>query len=661
MPFKFKLSRRLAQIYYPAALLGAALAACRVADITTSDPPTLGVASLEISPNTLTVNVGDSGQLTAIVRDAAGHAVNTGSIAWASRDTAVALLNQSGLVTGQAEGTVEVSATGQGKSATASVRVSRAPVASVEVSPATARAAVGETVRLQAVTKDKNGRVLTGRTVSWTTGNGAVAEVTDGGLVTGKGAGSVTVTATSEGKSGTTAITVTIQPVASVTVNPATASLALGQTVQLAATVNDVSGNLLAGQPVTWSSSGPAVASVSPNGLVSGVGVGAATITATSGGVAGTAALTVTATTPGMVTDLAVVDRADSGLTLAFTEVNDGTGQPASYDVRYAVGTLTWGSTAPSVTLGTCTTPVAGTTIGARRTCTVLGLTPGTSYQLQLVAFRGTLRVNAVFGGLSNLAQATTTGATGTGTGPHPGATDSILVQDGFEGGTLGPWQQIPDNGRYSVTTTAARVHSGTHAAQVLFTPTNGYGMLTRWFMPGYDEVYVKFHVMFQEGFLNRRSDGAGMHFLVICGNRIDDDRSCFGKPSIVPNGSDYFYAGLDPEEVSLPTLQPFSYYTYWPDMTCCYGNVLFQPSPKTALVGGQWQEVVFHIKLNTPGQSDGLQEVWLDGVQKLDQRNLRWRTTTDVTLNEIRFDNYMPGGPLTQYLWLDDITVWRP
>ncbi|HEV8380323.1 MAG TPA: heparin lyase I family protein, partial [Gemmatimonadales bacterium] len=130
----------------------------------------------------------------------------------------------------------------------------------------------------------------------------------------------------------------------------------------------------------------------------------------------------------------------------------------------------------------------------------------------------------------------------------------------------------------------------------------------------------------------------------------------------IVPNGTDYFYAGLDPEENSLPTLQPFSYYTYWPDMNCCYGNMLFQQSSKTALVPGQWQEVVFHVKLNTIGQADGLQEVWIDGVKKLSQQNMRWRTTTDVRLNEIRFDNYMGGGsPITEHVWLDDVTVWRP
>ena len=98
-------------------------------------------------------------------------------------------------------------------------------------------------------------------------------------------------------------------------------------------------------------------------------------------------------------------------MTLSFTDVTNGAGQPASYDVRYAPGTLTWGS-APSVTSGTCATPLAGSAIGATRSCTVTGLAPSTSYQFQLIAFRGTLNVDAVFGALSNVASGTTGAST---------------------------------------------------------------------------------------------------------------------------------------------------------------------------------------------------------------------------------------------------------
>jgi hypothetical protein len=100
-----------------------------------------------------------------------------------------------------------------------------------------------------------------------------------------------------------------------------------------------------------------------------------------------------------------------NSVTLSFAEVNDGTGQPAKYDVRFAIAPLAW-SSAQDVSQGTCQVPMAGTVIGNRRTCTVLGLTPTTAYQLQLVAFRGTLNVDAVFGGFSNVVSATTLSST---------------------------------------------------------------------------------------------------------------------------------------------------------------------------------------------------------------------------------------------------------
>ena len=56
--------------------------------------------------------------------------------------------------------------------------------------------------------------------------------------------------------------------------------------------------------------------------------------------------------------------------------------------------------------------------------------------------------------------------------------------------------------------------------------------------------------------------------------------------------------------------------------------------------------------------QSDGSQALWINGVKKIDVQNMRWRTTTDLRLNEIRFDDYMSQGPKTEHLWVDDVTV---
>src|SRR5207249_9948799 len=60
--------------------------------------------------------------------------------------------------------------------------------------------------------KDANGNTLTGRTVTWSSDNTAVATVSGSGLVSGVAAGAATITATSEAKTGTSAITVTAPP-----------------------------------------------------------------------------------------------------------------------------------------------------------------------------------------------------------------------------------------------------------------------------------------------------------------------------------------------------------------------------------------------------------------------------------------------------------------
>jgi hypothetical protein len=115
-------------------------------------------------------------------------------------------------------------------------------VVSVEVSPASASILVGATVQLSATAQNAEGEALTGHTATWSTNAPAVATVSSAGLVRGMGEGSATITATIKGKSGTSNVTVTssTDPVASVEVTPASASVLVGGTVQLTATAKDL-------------------------------------------------------------------------------------------------------------------------------------------------------------------------------------------------------------------------------------------------------------------------------------------------------------------------------------------------------------------------------------------------------------------------------------
>jgi hypothetical protein len=72
--------------------------------------------------------------------------------------------------------------------------------------------------------------------------------------------------------------------VGNVTLAPVYTELEVGHTVQLVATVVNKNGSVLSGHPVTWTSSQPAIASVTSGGLVRAEAPGTATIRATAGG-----------------------------------------------------------------------------------------------------------------------------------------------------------------------------------------------------------------------------------------------------------------------------------------------------------------------------------------------------------------------------------------
>ena len=86
------------------------------------------------------------------------------------------------------------------------------PVSSVGVDPASASVVAGATVALTATPQDADGNPLSGRVVTWASDAPAVASVRGSGLVTGLTPGTATITATSEGKSGSSGVTVTAPP-----------------------------------------------------------------------------------------------------------------------------------------------------------------------------------------------------------------------------------------------------------------------------------------------------------------------------------------------------------------------------------------------------------------------------------------------------------------
>jgi uncharacterized protein YjdB len=90
------------------------------------------------------------------------------------------------------------------------VSVTPAPVANVVVTPSAPNVTAGQTVQLTATLTDAAGNVLTGRVVQWSSNNILRATVNSSGLVSTSSTnkGTVTITATAEGKSGSAIVTV---------------------------------------------------------------------------------------------------------------------------------------------------------------------------------------------------------------------------------------------------------------------------------------------------------------------------------------------------------------------------------------------------------------------------------------------------------------------
>lgn len=170
---------------------------------------------------------------------------------------------------------------------------------------------LGESATAIATGFDQNGAPMTIGVPAWSSSQPTIARVSALGVVTAVSAGQAAVT----GKIGevlgqanvvVTSLSAGQSPVVAVSVHPNSASINIGQTLQLTVTATDAAGNTQTGRTVAWVSNATAIATVSATGLVTSVGEGTAIIEATSEGQSGALALTVTTgTDPEIVVTIA--------------------------------------------------------------------------------------------------------------------------------------------------------------------------------------------------------------------------------------------------------------------------------------------------------------------------------------------------------------------
>jgi CubicO group peptidase (beta-lactamase class C family) len=161
----------------------------------------IAVASVRVTLASTSITVGQGTTAKAEALSATGAVLTGRSFTWTSASPAIATV-VNGQVIGVAPGTAQITATSEGRIGGATITVTPVPVASVSLSTDSADVPLRASTTLVATPRDGAGQPLTGRTVTWSTSAAAIATVT-GGVVRVLQPGTVTITATIEGRTAT--------------------------------------------------------------------------------------------------------------------------------------------------------------------------------------------------------------------------------------------------------------------------------------------------------------------------------------------------------------------------------------------------------------------------------------------------------------------------
>jgi hypothetical protein len=280
-----------------------------VATVTVASVPEVADIALDLAA--LTLVPGQLGALTATLTTKGATPVGGWPVSWESSNPAVATLYPGGAVlafTTLAVGTTTITASAGGKSASAVLTVQSSnatpDILSVAIWPSEPVVAPGTLTTIDAIVTTAATPPAGGFPVVWTSGDPTVATfpsiASSQVQVDAKKEGKTTITASYGGKVATTSLYVATP--ASIVVTPATQQLAVGQQVKLAPVVASTGPLPATGWPVTYTIGSTLTATVSSDGVVTGVGAGTTRLYANAPPISATVIVTVTG--PGLTLDL---------------------------------------------------------------------------------------------------------------------------------------------------------------------------------------------------------------------------------------------------------------------------------------------------------------------------------------------------------------------
>jgi uncharacterized protein YjdB len=261
---------------------------------------TATLTSITLSPSSGLIAPGSSLQFVATGTFSNGTKQTLGTSAtWSSFDTNVATVSVAGVALGQSPGVVTITASSGSISGTANLVVESATLNSIQVTPVSV--SVPQTIQAQfkAIGTFANGDTQDlSSAVTWTSSSSSIATISNAsgsiGLATGIQPGNVTISAVFGGQVGTASLTITNATLNSIAVTPSSAAINAGSSQVFTAKGTFSDGSVIdISSQVSWDSSNPSVATISSNGVASGVSAGTSTIAGSKNGVTGTTILSV--------------------------------------------------------------------------------------------------------------------------------------------------------------------------------------------------------------------------------------------------------------------------------------------------------------------------------------------------------------------------------
>lgn len=248
--------------------------------VVTVDPQVVAVTSVSLDKETITIDKGSTGQLTATVLP---ERASNKSVTWSSSNTSIVSVSSVGNVatlTGKAAGEAVVTVKTADGNFTKECKVTVViPVSSITLSQTAATIEFGQTLTLNATVLPTN---ASSTAIAWSSDKPEVASVSEDGVVTGgTTAGTAKITATCGGKTATCTVTVKAEIVLvnKVTISPRSLNLSLNQQATVKATVSPSNAD---NKSIVWSVPQGAVITVDQSGTVTAVKEGSCRLIAKS-------------------------------------------------------------------------------------------------------------------------------------------------------------------------------------------------------------------------------------------------------------------------------------------------------------------------------------------------------------------------------------------